>query len=247
MKIETLKERIEKANTKIEKKYRTIEKKTKLIEKKKDIVRKLGYDPDGDRYQAMDTEAHHDVYWTICEIAGLQDDIKRINKEIPEIKALVEKYEKQLAGEIEKENIFLREIPESMKEMQNELVVQWDAWDKNYRDYILAEYKELGYKDFIKKHSYNMYYSMIDLTDEKIHEDNLRDSKILILNLYNRVKEITGEVTDWSCISLERGNTGAVLNGCVTGKLGKAWVESILAGGYNIQRLHVRTLVHEVM
>jgi len=246
MKIETLKERIEKNNTKIEKKYGTIEKKTKLIEKKKDIVRKLGYDPDGDKYQAMDTEAHHDVYWTMCEIENLTDDIKRINKEIPEIKALVEKYEKQLAGEIEKENMFMREIPEAMKVFQEELARRWDAWDIAWREMLKAKYKEMSYKDFVHKYSYNAYESMYT-TDEQIHENNLRDSKLIILDLYNRVKAITGEITSWDDLRVEDGNMGAVLNGIVYGKTGKAEVESIYAGGYNIQRLHVRTLVHERM
>lgn len=243
MKIETLKERIEKNNTKIEKKYGTIEKKTKLIEKKKDIVRKAGFDPDGDIYQTRD---NNEAYWAMCDISSLKDDIKRINKEIPEIKALVEKYEKQLAGEIEKENMFMREIPEAMKVFQEELANRWDEWDKAWREMLKAKYKEMSYSEFVHKYSYNAYESMYT-TDEQIHENNLRDSKLIILDLYNRVKAITGEITSWDDLRVEAGNMGAVLNGIVYGKTGKAEVESIYAGGYNIQRLHVRTLVHERM
>jgi len=66
------------------------------------------------------------------------------------------------------------------------------------------------------------------------------------MDLYRRVKNITGEITDWSGIHAEVGTWGfTVLNGLVAGKQGKCAVESILAGGYNIQRLHVRVLTYE--
>ena len=55
----------------------------------------------------------------------------------------------------------------------------------------------------------------------------------------------TGEITSWAGIHLEAGSYCAVLNGYVEGKEGRARVESILAGGYNIQRLHIRVLVKE--
>lgn len=58
----------------------------------------------------------------------------------------------------------------------------------------------------------------------------------------SRIHAITGEVTDWDGIHY----SGGALNGVVYGKLGSVRVESILAGGYNIQRLHVRVLVHEI-
>lgn len=85
--------------------------------------------------------------------------------------------------------------------------------------------------------------SIWDLSDEKIRQNNERDGKNLILDLLKRVTKITGAVIDWSGLELTQGNTGAVLNGIVIGEEGKARVESIYAGGYNIQKLHVRTLV----
>ena len=75
---------------------------------------------------------------------------------------------------------------------------------------------------------------------------NQRDGENLILDLLKRVTKITGPVTDWSGLRVTQGNMGAVLNGIVIGEEGKARVESILAGGYAIQRLHVRTLVKEI-
>jgi hypothetical protein len=248
MKISTLKERIEKATQKIEKKENTITKKTAQIEKKYKALEKLGVkDPtEHDREEFRNAENWHDIFWTYADIENLKADIIRGGKEIEETKATLAKYEAQLAGEIEKESIFLKEIPEVMIRLQNELVETWDAWDKARKERIRKAYDELGYSKFIKEYTYRDYEFMnMDL--EKIHSDNERDARALILDLYYRVKDVTGEVTDWSGIKATIGTGGfTVLNGVVIGKAGRAKVESILAGGYNIQRLHVRVLVHEI-
>jgi hypothetical protein len=58
----------------------------------------------------------------------------------------------------------------------------------------------------------------------------------------NRVKEITGLINDAKGLSI--GDNGEI-NGIVIGELGKAKVETISAGGYNIQCWHFRVLVHK--
>lgn len=248
MKITTLKERIEKVTEKIEKKQNTIIKKTAQIEKKYQALRKLGVeDPEKhNREEFRGSENWHDIYWTYCDISYLQDDITRGNYEIENTKKTLEKYEAQLAGEIEKESIFLTEIPEIFKSLIDELVETWDRWDKARRERLIKAYHDLGYNEFMKKYSY-ADYEFKYVTDEKIHDGNEIDAKALVLDLYYRVKDITGEVTDWTGIRATQGSQGfTVLNGIVIGKEGRAKVESILAGGYNIQRLHVRVLVHEI-
>lgn len=252
MKINTLKEKIEKATQKIEKKENTIVKKTAQIEKKYQALEKLGIEDPRNKHAEdfrglVDTnrELWHELYWLYCDIKSLQADIIRGGKEIEATKKTLEKYEAQLAGEIEKESIFLTEIPEIFKSLIDELVTTWDEWDKFRRKNVREAYESLGYKDFFQYYT-GADYEFRNITDEKIHENNTRDAKALILDLYARVKDITGEVTDWSDVRATRGNGGTVLNGTVTGKEGRARVESILAGGYNIQRLHVRVLVHEI-
>lgn len=248
MKISTLKERIEKANQKIEKKQNTITKKNAQIEKKYSALKKLGIeDPENrDVEEFRDTENWHDIFWTYADIGHLKEDITRGGKEIEATKKTLEKYEAQLAGEIAKESIFLTEIPEVFKDLIDELVETWDAWDKARKEWVTKEYKRLGYRDFIKSYT-RADYEFMSIPDEKTHSDNERDAKALVLDLYYRVKDITGEVTDWSGIKAKPGTNGfTVLNGVVIGKEGRAKVESILAGGYNIQRLHIRVLVHEI-
>lgn len=254
MNITTLKERIEKANAKIEKKENTIVKKTASIEKKSAyLMKKYGWDI-ADRTsfisyikeKGYDDEQASDISWTISQIEWLEEDIQRGGREIEETKKTIAKYESQLAGEIERESILLREVPECMRRMQEELAEKWDRWDIDYRNTLRKAYKEMSYREFIEKYRYAGYEAM-QATDENIHKSNMRDAKGFIIQLYYRVKNVTGEVTNWAGIRLETGAWGyPTLNGIVIGKEGKAEVESILAGGYNIQRLHIRTIVHDI-
>lgn len=61
--------------------------------------------------------------------------------------------------------------------------------------------------------------------------------------LVNKVTDITGEITDITRLYV--ANDGS-LNGVIIGENGTAKVETIVAGGYNIQCLHYRVLVHSL-
>lgn len=243
MKIETLRERIENAETRIEKKHNTIEKKTKLIEKKSEQLRKMGFNPSD---KATTMRDNRDAMWIKFDIENLTEDIERNKEEITEITEKLDNYRKQLEGEIEREDRFLKDIPETLKKMQSELVERWDRFDIERREQIKTDRREMEYSDYRKKYSVNDRHYFIYKTDEQIHKQNMEDAKCLIINLVYRVRNITGEITDWSEIYATEGNLGPVLNGYVVGKEGRAEVESILAGGYNIQKLHVRVLVKEI-
>lgn len=97
MTTEELKERIEKTNKKIARKEATIAKKQGWI----DSGKKEEY-----------------------EVRYLQEDIRRLGREIIESKKTLEKYEKQLSGELERERM-LNDLPEPMKVMQRELAKEW--------------------------------------------------------------------------------------------------------------------------
>lgn len=64
------------------------------------------------------------------------------------------------------------------------------------------------------------------------------------LDLVNRVAKITGPITDAS--NLRIGEQNGELNGLISGRDGKAFIQTIGAGGYNIQCYHYRVLVHKV-
>lgn len=208
-----LKARIQSAREKIAKKKATIAKKTAWIAlKKKDAF----------------------------EIEWLQDDIKRLNSEIAETEKTITKYEAQLAGEIEREQVLLTEIPVQLKALQFQLEEKWNTDDMKKRDFLKEEYARMG-RDF-----WNQYkragFEFMHRTDEEIRKANARDARGFVIDLFYRIRDITGEVTSWAGIHCG----GNALNGIVQGKEGRAKVETILAGGYNIQRLHVRVLVHSI-
>lgn len=62
-------------------------------------------------------------------------------------------------------------------------------------------------------------------------------------DIITRTNDLIGQITDAG--GLHIGKKGD-LNGVIIGSKGKATVETIGAGGYNIQRYHFRTLIHEL-
>ena len=241
MTVTTIKDRIAKAEERIAKKQNTIEKKKGWIEKKT---------------IALDKMNDQDRRWAESDIHWWNEDIERATREIDEIKKTIENYKKQLDGATEKEKI-LKTIPDSMKKMQTDLVDGWDNYDKNKKTELKKIYSDIekikDYKErqkekriFIRKYSMTGYDLMFK-SDNDIHKDNMKVAEKLIIDLYYRIKNITGDVTNWQDIRATQGANGfAVLNGIVTGKQGTCRVESIEAGGYNIQRYHIRVLTHEI-
>lgn len=81
----------------------------------------------------------------------------------------------------------------------------------------------------------NNYEKMVKTIDDEV--------VLKRLDFYVRCSAVVGVITDASNIYV--GNDGT-LNGIVIGELGKGRVETITAGGYNIQILHYRVLVHKI-
>ena len=180
------------------------------------------------------------------DIEHYTEDISRLEREIAETTHTIDNYRNQLTGLMERVSVLITDMPDILRKLQEELVMRWDKWDMERRDKIIADYHELDYKEFSRK------YTHADVvfkgkSDEQIHDDNVQAAENLIIDLIYRVRKITGEITDWSDIRASAGTSGfTVLNGTVIGKEGIACVESITAGGYNIQKLHIRMLVHSV-
>ena len=90
---------------------------------------------------------------------------------------------------------------------------------------------------FSKHETEAMYYGL----SKTVREENEKAAQRYVENLERRIQGITGEIKVISYYTTDRG-TGWM----VTGEQGRAEVLAIEAGGYNIQRLHIRNLVKRV-
>lgn len=233
-----LKERLEKAQAKVEKCKATIERHKKQAEKKLQKIRENGWD-ETDRYKYAGGN-NYDAYWAICEYDSKLDDIKGAERKLEDAEQIVKNWQERLNKQVAMELQIANEVPEAFKQARAELVERWVEYDIKARDRMLAKKKELSYEEFRKLYRYTEEEDLRH-TDEEFRKIEEREADYWLINLYNRVKEITGEVTD--CSYIRWGGKG--LDGYVVGKKGRANVETIGAGGYNIQRYHLRVLVHK--
>lgn len=104
------------------------------------------------------------------------------------------------------------------------------------KGYLMKEYGKSVIKEVLIDRRDNQYF--IDKCTKQ--------SLTLFTNLLNKVSSKVGNITDLSDLTTTSGNNEVVLNGVVTGQNGIVKVQSILAGGHGVQRLHIRTLIKEI-
>lgn len=218
-------------------------------------------------------DAWYSVLWdTVYKIGDALESIRNAERAIEDKKETLARYQKMLADAEEMENT-LNNLPAPIIEFMDSMIESWGLWDKMRRESVKnaheeyyticdaerkairehgrdsEEAKELrrDARDLTERYSYFEWNELYRMDDDEIHTRNVKASKALVTDLYLRVCAITGTFEDASNLKVTRGNEGyAVINGTVAGVKGTAKVQSIGAGGYNIQRFHIRTLVHEV-
>ena len=77
-----------------------------------------------------------------------------------------------------------------------------------------------------------------DWLDAQIEQE--KNNKLI--DLMSRVTKITGTITDAKGLYIENGD----VNGIIVGERGKAKIQTIGAGGYNVQVFHYRVLINEI-
>ena len=233
-----LKAKMEAAQAKVEKIKKTIERHEKGAEKKLAVLTKNGWLPNPSLY--CGDNLNHDAYWAACEYESKLDDIKTATRKLADAEKVVQnwraKYEKAQA----QENKIEITLPEVLKEMRDQLTKIWTKADIEKRTKMQQVKSELDYKAFRKEYSFDEEESL-NKSDEQFKVKNRKEAELWVWDLYNRVIAEVGEVTDFSGIHF----SGKALNGFVRGTKGAVNVETIVAGGYNIQKRHLRVILHK--
>lgn len=212
----------------------------------------------------------------LCDkISDAEESIRNAKEVIAEKMNTRKTYTERLAKEANKD-LIIQQLPAPLKEFREKLFKEYVAWSikmrplvtearkKHYADYHAiseARYKidrsdkealakinkELKALDREYENKYGPYEYLIGMSDEDIKNREMETTRALILDLFERVTKITGEITDSRYLYVTRGNDGyAVINGTVVGTKGKARVESHGCAGYNIVRYYVRTNVYRM-
>ena len=184
-------------------------------------------------------------------IEGYFSDLNSIIGFLKDIVRLQNKYEEQLVKEEESEKkvkeksqAFKNSLPQILIDLMNNLIKNMDAYDFKVKKFLLKKFDELGKERFGKQYEMSGYnLGLINYSDEDIHKYNEVDAEILVRQLISKTKSVTGDIVKLEGIDIAPGNKGVSLNGRVIGKKGQCDVESIIAGGYNIQKEHIRVIL----
>ena len=107
--------------------------------------------------------------------------------------------------------------------------------DKEVREYLLHKYGQ----DTVR---YVTAYTDPSERHQKIVSDYTKEAEIKVKELVNNITGYVGRITDAS--NLHIGNTGGI-EGIICGELADVRLETVGAGGYNIQCFHFRTLINK--
>ena len=235
---------------------------TKRIEGKKAEISKL-------EKKIARIEKAQESNWENNPYYYTERDLYWANKDLEEAKAALASYEAKLASETEKDqsrNVkavvdFLNAWADRVYKHYEQAFVEYqrekaEYYKKNheYCDWanhggwkdpngaeIKAAYKAYE-KRFHSKWRFIQPYDNKGFDGAKLLKELEQDKKAKYDNIIERTNEITGKITDACGL---RVSAKGELNGFIIGERGTAKVETIGAGGYNIQCFHFRTLVHK--
>ena len=245
----------DKVNAKIEKLNAKLEKILTGAEDKK-FAKKLQESENWIQENMIQTNRPRSFY-AVNTIESLkQDAINDIKYDIEEAqKALAEaiekderltaREEKKLAKQNERECAYAN-APECLIKFGAELQKHIAEQHKQHFEKIAKLFNKIAcgessLTDIQKNQIWCEYRQLVGMDFDKEAQNTV---DYLIIDLMKRVEKKVGQITDIAGMSIKRGNHLPVLNGIIIGTKGKTYVESIEAGGYNIQCAHIRVVLH---
>lgn len=132
---------------------------------------------------------------------------------------------------------------------------RWKTYHKYSGEYFIEQdwltryYSQIDAFTKIITHTRRDYNNGGKFVDYQIDEVKLtsevaKEKLNKYIDLVNRVTKLVGEIQDANNLSI--GNQNGELNGIIIGTNGKVRIETISAGGYNIQRFHYRVLLKKL-
>lgn len=210
------------------------------------------------------TKNRYDEYLQDCD-----NEIRYANRELDEAKEALKKYQESLAIEINKENApkievlvnFLNQWREKANTFYHDEAIRlYEAYNEHkLKDEAIKLIQDLKVRREESTKEYHRYnevqknfspllrnirtYREPYLNEEELQKALDREVKAKYNDLVVRMKNAVGEIQD--CSNLRIGGNGSI-NGIISGTNGKARMETIMAGGWNIQCLHYRVLVNPI-
>jgi len=189
------------------------------------------------------TQDENDLFWLNCDIEELEERIDATREKIAKAAKALEAAEAAKKAKADKEAA----MPEQLREYRDKLADEWNKSELAQRREML-EKGESYYRIDGKVNSglYRYYVELTSMSEGDIRRRNHSYATAAVENLIARVEKAVGTPQGYSRLYVTKGNWmegGSAINGYVSGDRGTAEVRSILAGGHNIQRLHVRVLV----
>lgn len=235
-KLERLMESLAKAEAKVEKIHSTIERHHKQLKKKADALIALGYEID---YSNVKFDAQYSHQFKDQEAIKNLEKLKFVNGEsvehIWEIYDVIHK---------------LEDIYGSHKKLEDaeRIVSNWHVKvvaEQTRQDFASSAPKVIV--DFVNEwgeYAFKWYMANLNHPNESRVKKMVENEKqIKIIRLTMDVTNIVGKITDARGLSIgEKGD----LIGIIVGEKGSAKVETISAGGYNIQKFHFRTIINKI-
>jgi hypothetical protein len=198
-----------------------------------------------------------DLRWTLKDLetarkaladweAQLVEETEKANsRNVPAILEFLEAWKSKVM------NYYERMFPEYLKAKETRIEEHSEYCDnlnrvwheREKREEVRKAEKELE-RQFNQAWGNFIKYDDFDRFDkERLQKELNRDAELKYDDIIERTNFICGTITD--ATGLRVGLKGD-LDGFIIGERGTAKVQTIGAGGYNIQCFHFRTLVHEV-